>query len=170
MTPESSTTPSESVPIALTACSSSSKSIHNTAPAVNTHPTQSRSKSTTFQPIIHPSIFISHSEPMSVKQALEDTNWLAAMQKEYDALMQQNTWNLVSLPSNRGVVGYKWVFRVKENTNGSINKYKACLVAKGFHQVHGFNFHETFSPVVKPIIIRIILTCLLWMETVSAQY
>ena len=52
----------------------------------------------------------------------------------------------------------KGVFGVKENADGSINKFKAKLVAKGFHQVHGFDFHETFSTVVKPVTIHVVLT------------
>ena len=80
------------------------------------------------------------------------------MQQKYDALMKNRTWALVPLPSNRQAIGCKWVFRVKENTDGSINKFKARLVAKGFHQVHSFDLHETFSPMVKPITIRTILT------------
>jgi len=56
------------------------------------------------------------------------------------------------------MIGSKWVFRVKENADVSINKYKAHLVAKGFHQIHGFDFHETFCPVIKPVTIRVILT------------
>lgn len=83
---------------------------------------------------------------------------LAAMQAEYYALLNNNTWSLVKLPSNRKATGCKWVYQVKENSDGSINKYKARLVAKGFHQQHGFDFHETFSPVIKPVTIRIILT------------
>lgn len=50
------------------------------------------------------------------------------------------------------------MFKVKENPDGTINKYKVRLVAKGFHQVAGFNFTETFSPVIKPTTIRVILT------------
>ena len=52
----------------------------------------------------------------------------------------------------------KGVFGVKENADGSINKFKAKLVAKGFHQVHGLDFLETFSPVLKPVTIRVVLT------------
>ena len=87
---------------------------------------------------------MAHSEPKGVKQALTDSNWLSAMKLEYAALLKNHTWDLVPLPSNRKAVGCKWVFRIKENADGSINKYKARLVAKGFHQVHGFDFHETF--------------------------
>ena len=54
-------------------------------------------------------------------------------------------------------IGCKWVFKVKENPDGTMNKYKARLVAKGFHQVAGFDFNETFSPVVKPATIRVVL-------------
>ena len=124
----------------------------------NVHPMQTRSKSGIHNPQIHHSLFLAHNEPKGVKQALADPNWLSAMQFEYAALLKNHTWDLVPLPSNRKAVGCKWVFRIKENADGSINKYKARLVAKGFHQVHGFDFHETFSPVVKPITIRLIIT------------
>ncbi|KAK6131700.1 hypothetical protein DH2020_034567 [Rehmannia glutinosa] len=80
------------------------------------------------------------------------------MTDEYLALMRNNTWALVPLSSNEHVIGCKWVFRVKKNPDGSVNKYKARLVAKGFSQIAGFDFTETFSPVVKPTTIRIILS------------
>ncbi|MCH87664.1 retrovirus-related Pol polyprotein from transposon TNT 1-94 [Trifolium medium] len=72
--------------------------------------------------------------------------------------MDNKTWSLVPLPPHRKAIGCKWVFRIKENPDGTVNKYKARLVAKGFAQIAGFDFTETFSPVIKPITIRIILT------------
>ena len=63
------------------------------------------------------------------------------MQQEYEALMKNNTWSLVPLPPDRKPIGCKWVFRVKENVDGSINKYKAQLVAKWLV----FYFSETLS-------------------------
>jgi histone deacetylase 1/2 len=80
------------------------------------------------------------------------------MKDEYNALLNNNTWTLTNLPSDRKVIGCKWVFRIKQNPDGSILKYKARLVAKGFHKQHGFDFTETFSPEVKPITVRTVLT------------
>lgn len=138
--------------------SSPQESFEPVSRTTNVHPMQTRSKSGIHNPQIHHSLFLAHNEPKGVKQALADPNWLSAMQFEYAALLKNHTWDLVPLPSNRKAVGCKWVFRIKENADGSINKYKARLVAKGFHQVHGFDFHDTFSPVVKPITIRLIIT------------
>jgi histone deacetylase 1/2 len=97
-------------------------------------------------------------EPKTIKGALTDPKWLQAMEAEYHALMANNTWSLVPLPPHKKAIGCKWVFRVKENPDGTVNKFKARLVAKGFLQTAGFDFTETFSPVIKPITIRIILT------------
>ncbi|KAL6339591.1 hypothetical protein AAG906_034676 [Vitis piasezkii] len=87
-----------------------------------------------------------------------------AMTDEYLALLRNDTWNLVPPPTDRKLIGCKWVFKVKENPDGTINKYKALLVAKGFHQIAGFDFNETFSPVVKPTTIRIVLTIALNLQ------
>nr|KYP64927.1 Retrovirus-related Pol polyprotein from transposon TNT 1-94 [Cajanus cajan] len=118
---------------------------------------QTRSKSGIHKPK-YPSVLLAQSEPKNVKQALKDPKWLEAMKKEYSALLKNNTWTLVQLPPDRNAIGCKWVFRIKENSDGSVNRYKARLVAKGFLQQPGFDFNETFSPVIKPVTIRLILT------------
>jgi histone deacetylase 1/2 len=134
------------------------KAVPLSVPLQNAHSMTTRAKTGFIQPRLEPRLLVAHSEPTNVKQALLDPKWKQAMQEEYDALFHNNTWSLVTLPSHRQVIGCKWVFRVKENPDGTVNKYKARLVAKGFHQRQGFDFNETFSPVVKPVTIRLILT------------
>lgn len=96
--------------------------------------------------------------PSSVRAALKDPNWRAAMQVEYDALMANSTWTLVPRPPRTHIVSGKWVFRIKTNADGSLDRYKARWVVRGFAQRPGIDFGETFSPVVKPATIRTILT------------
>jgi len=61
-------------------------------------------------------------------------------------------------PSNANLVGCKWVYRIKRKANGDIDRFKARLVAKGFHQQESVDFSETFSPVVKPTTVRLVLS------------
>jgi hypothetical protein len=80
------------------------------------------------------------------------------MTKEFDALIQQGTWELVPKPQATNLIGCKWVYRIKRKSNGDIDRYKARLVAKGFHQRPGLDYTQTFSPVVKPTTIRLVLS------------
>jgi hypothetical protein len=69
------------------------------------------------------------------------------MQDEYKSLLENQTWDLVPLSSRRKLVRCRWVYRTKSTSDGQISRYKAGLVAKGFQQVHGIDYDETFSPV-----------------------
>lgn len=81
--------------------------------------------------------------PKNISEAMENGYLREAMQSEFDALIKNKTWILVlSEPQNK-VVGFKWVFKIKYNTDGSVSKFKARLVAKGFHQILAVNFFET---------------------------
>ncbi|BBN69054.1 transposable element gene [Prunus dulcis] len=113
-------------------------------------------------PLPH-ALLAEYSDPMSIEptsftQASQSSHWRAAMKDEYDALMRNQTWSLVPATSCMNIVGCKWVFKVKRKADGSIDRYKARLVAKGFNQKEGFDYEETFSPVVKPATIRTILS------------
>jgi hypothetical protein len=69
------------------------------------------------------------------------------VQEEYKSLHEKQTSDLVLLPSGRKLVRCIWVYRTKRTTDGHISRYKAMLVSKGFHQVHGIDYDETFTPV-----------------------
>lgn len=79
------------------------------------------------------------------------------MDDEFKALMRNNTWHLVP-DLGQPKITCKWVFRVKRNTDGSVARYKARLVVRGFLQQPGRDYSETFSPVIKPVTVRIILS------------
>jgi hypothetical protein len=71
------------------------------------------------------------------------------MDEEYSALMENNTWDLVPLLKGRKLVRCRWIYRTKIVAYGEINKYKSRLVAKGYSQVHGIDYTETFAPIAK---------------------
>ena len=115
-----------------------------------------RSKNGIFKPKVY-TVNLNVEEPNAFQEAITHPKWKEAMGEEFRALMKNKTWSLVSLPSNKTFVRCKWVFKLKRNPDGSISRYKARLVAKGYSQVPGFDFSETFNPVVKPTTIRVVL-------------
>lgn len=97
-------------------------------------------------------------EPQTITQALKWPQWRKAVQDEHDALVQNQTWCLVPPDSAPNLVGCKLVFRTKFKPDGTVDRLKACLVAKGFHQRPGLDYVQTFSPVVKLPSLHLILS------------
>jgi len=100
----------------------------------------------------------SSKEPSSISEALSNSNWVAAMNEELNALMRNKTWHLVPAPKGKNIIGCEWVYKVKRRADGFIDRYKARLVAKGYKQRYGIDYEDTFSPVVKAATIRLILS------------
>lgn len=92
--------------------------------------------------------------PRSWRAAIADSNWHAAMQQEFLALLANNTWDLVPRPPHSNIETGKWVFKHKFKADGSLEPYKARWVLRGFTQRPSIVFSKTFSPVVKPATVR----------------
>ena len=98
--------------------------------------------------------------PQSIAEAqkrLDWPKWKEAMERELNTLEKARTWETVPRPPNTEIVGSKWVFRIKRKADGTIDKYKARLVARGFTQIYGVNYFDTYSPVAKLSSFRAIL-------------
>ena len=98
-----------------------------------------------------------NEEPWNYNEAKESKEWRDACEEEISSIEKNKTWNLVELPIGVKPIGLKWVFKIKRNSDGSINKFKARLVAKGYVQRHGVDFDEVFAPVARIETIRFII-------------
>ena len=106
-------------------------------------------------------MFADCDEPKSFSEAMKSANslqWQQAMDDEMSSLVENKTWQLVEKSEGRKIVDNRWVYKVKLNTNGCVDKFKARLVAKGFSQEDGVDFNETYSPVARFCTIRAVLS------------
>ncbi|KAI3680197.1 hypothetical protein L2E82_50582 [Cichorium intybus] len=161
--------PSPSLSVNAPSPAATQHSVASEIPIDSGHPMVTRSKSGIFKPLhrldlatlsvtkLHHALF-SITLPKGYKSAAKYPQWMVAMHDEMEALRQNNTWTLVPRPSDSNVVGSKWVYRVKYNDDGSVERFKARLVAQGFTQIPGLDYSHTFSPVVKASTVRIVLS------------
>ena len=96
-------------------------------------------------------------EPTTFEEASKKQKWIQAVDVEMQAVKKNQTWNLVRLPEGKQAITCKWVFKTKHKSDGSVDKYKATLVAKGFKHKEGIDYQETFAPVAKMITIRVVI-------------
>jgi hypothetical protein len=109
---------------------------------------------------------ITEEDPKTIKEAFlrqESEEWREAMKNEFNSLKKNKTWEIVDRPSDRKVIGCKWVLKTKLNSDGTIARRKARLVAKGYAQLPGIDFQETFAPVSRLCSVRLIMA-------IAAQY
>lgn len=87
-------------------------------------------------------------EPSSYEEATLNPAWQVAMTHEYKALHANHTWDVVPLPSDKQAIGCRWLYKIKHKADGTVERFKAKLVVKGYTQQAGIDYTETFSPVV----------------------
>lgn len=98
------------------------------------------------------------TEPSSFEEAMEDPAWVDAMVEEYDSIVRNSAWEIVPRSEGKSVVGSRWIYKVKQVADGSVEKYKARFVARGFSQIEGIDYEETFAPVARYSSIRMVFS------------
>jgi len=101
---------------------------------------------------------IDDCEPSCFDEATGVKEWESAMNDEMNALIKNQTWDFVPKPKEVKPITCKWVYKIKRKADGSVDRYKARIVAHGFSQKYGEDYDETFSPVAKMISVRVIIS------------
>jgi len=98
------------------------------------------------------------SDPFAFSDVDRYVVWHNAMCDEIAALRSNRTWSLVPFHSSMNIVSSRWVYQIKRRVDGSIERYKARLIAKGFTQQEGIDCSETFNPVIKQATVRLVFS------------
>ena len=97
-------------------------------------------------------------EPSSFREAAQHQVWVDAMVEEYSSIMTNDVWEVVPRPQERFAVGSRWIYKIKYVANGSIEKFKAKFVAKGYAQKEGIDYEETFASISRYTSIRSVIS------------
>ncbi|UYV84129.1 hypothetical protein LAZ67_X001289 [Cordylochernes scorpioides] len=111
--------------------------------------------------------FLDVTEPQSFEEAVQSPEamyWRKAMEDELRVLQERGTWELSTLPPGKKPISSRWVYKVKTNESGNVERFKARLVARGFSQKQGIDFQETYAPVINLAVIRVLITLSLNMK------
>ena len=129
-------------------------------PEDNTHTMVTRGKDGIKKPnpryVLH-TIKSVTKEPTTLAEALSHPGWNGAMSEEIGTCHETQTWSMVPRPKDDHVIGCRWVHKVKLHADGTVEKLRSRLVAKGNEQEEGVDFLETYSPVVRTAIVRMVL-------------
>ena len=87
--------------------------------------------------------------PTTYEEAFAHQVGSDAMMEEYNSIMKNGVWDVVSRLEGKSVVTSKWIYKIKHATDGSIEKYKERFVARGFSQKEGIDYEETFAPIAR---------------------
>ena len=112
-------------------------------------------------------MLLDHDEPMNYEEAMmspDSAKWLEAMKSKMRSIYENKVWTLIDLPNDRRAIEIKWVFKRKADADSSVTIYKARIVAKGFWQVQGVDYDESFSLVSMLKSVRIMLAIATFYE------
>jgi hypothetical protein len=104
-------------------------------------------------------------EPTTFEEEIQKKQWKEAMTEEHQSIMKNDVWEIVPRPKEKSVVTSKWVYKIKHAADGSVDKYKARFVARGFSQKEGEDYDKNFASVARYTSIRAIISlvaCMGW--------
>ena len=115
-------------------------------------------------------VFLAATDPTSYNEAVsvpEKEKWITAMKEELDSLKKNGTYVETKLPNGRKAIGCRWIYKTKLKSDGTIDKYKARLVAQGYSQIPGQDYSETFAPVARLTTLRTLLALISCKEMIA---
>ena len=112
-------------------------------------------------------MLLDHDEPTNYEEAMvspDSAKWLEAMKSKMGSMYENKVWTLVDLPDDRQAMENKWIFKRKTDADSSVTIYKARIFAKGFQQVQGVDYNESFSLIAMLKSVRIMLAIATFYE------